>query len=74
MKIICAVIVSVGLFYDANFKWHMPIRVEICRAEQRYMPFFGTVTERHFWENQSTETYTNDATLRSAFFNAKHAR
>ena len=40
----------VELSYDVNFKWHMPIRVEICRAEQKYMPFFGTVTERDFRE------------------------
>ena len=33
-----------------NFKWHMPIREEICRAEQKYMPFFGTVAERVFWK------------------------
>ena len=32
------------------------------------MPFFGTVTERDFRENiKSTETYTDDATLRSVF-------
>ena len=45
--------------YDAYFKWHMPIWGEICRAEQKYIPFFGkksktrdfrggTVTERVF--------------------------
>ena len=41
-------IVSVRPSYDANFKWHMPICVERCRAEQKYMPFFGTVTKRAF--------------------------
>ena len=46
MKIICANTVSVELSYDANLKWHMPICAEICRAEQKYMPFFGTITER----------------------------
>ena len=46
MKLICADRVSVGLSYDANFKWHMPICVERSRAEQKYMPFFGTITER----------------------------
>ena len=35
----------VGTYYDANFKWHMPIFGEIGRTEQEYMPFFGTVTE-----------------------------
>ena len=48
MKIICADRVSVGLSYDANLKWHMPICVERYRVEQKYMPFFGTVTERAF--------------------------
>ena len=48
MKIICEDTVSVGLSYDAYSKWHMPICAEICRAEQKYMPFFGTVTERGF--------------------------
>ena len=41
MKMICADRVSVGLSYDANFKWHMPICFERCRAEQKYMPFLG---------------------------------
>ena len=60
MTIICTDRVSVKLYYGANFKWHMPILEEICRAEQKYMPFFGTVTERHFLKKiQSTETYTN---------------
>ena len=69
MKIICAGRVSVRLYCDVNFKWHMPICVERFRAEQKYMPFFGTVTERAFREKiQSTGTYTNDATLRSGFF------
>ena len=36
---------SVGLSYDANLKWHMPICTEICRAEQEYMPFFGTIND-----------------------------
>ena len=63
------------LFYDAYFKGHMPIWEEICRHEQKFMSFFGTVTERVFREKiQSTEKYTNDATLRSGFFSAKHAR
>ena len=46
MKILCGNRVSVRLYCDVNFKWHMPICAEICRAEQKYMPFFGTVTER----------------------------
>ena len=41
MKIICADTVSVGLSYDTNFKWHMPISGEICHSEQNYMSFLG---------------------------------
>ena len=75
MKIICADRVSVGLSYDANFKWHMPICVERCRVEQKYMPFFGTVTERAFRKKfQNTGTYTNDTTIRSGFVSAKRVR
>ena len=48
LKIICADTVSVGLSYGANFKRHMPLYEDICRAEQNYMPFFGTITERAF--------------------------
>ena len=48
IKIICADRVPVELSYDANFKWQMPICLERCGAEQKYMPFFGTVTERAF--------------------------
>ena len=40
-KIICADRVTVGLSYDAYFKWHIPIWGEICRAEQKYMPVLG---------------------------------
>ena len=39
-----------------------------------YPWIFRTVTERHFQKITSTETYTNDTTLRSGFFFAKHAR
>ena len=55
----------------------MPTSEEICRAEQKYMPFFGTerVTERAFRKNSITwEHIQNDATLRSGFFSAKRAR
>ena len=48
MKLICAYRVSVGLSYDVNFKWHMPRCVVRYRAEQKYMPFFGSVIERAF--------------------------
>ena len=51
IKIICTKRVSVRLYCDVNFKWHMPIYAEICRAEQKYMPFVGTITERAFWKN-----------------------
>ena len=36
---------SVGLFYGANFKWHMR-GIKPCWT--KYMPFFGTVTKRDF--------------------------
>ena len=62
IKIICADRLPLGLSYDANFKWHMPIRGEICRVEQKSMPFFSEKKKI-----QSTETYTNDTTLRSGF-------
>ena len=38
---------SVRLYCDVNLKWHMPICAERYRAGQKYMPLFGTVTERH---------------------------
>ena len=46
MKIICTDRMSVRLSYDVNFNWHMPVCTEMCGAEQKYMPFFGTITER----------------------------
>ena len=48
----------------------MPIWEEICPAEQKYMPFFGTVAERVLRKKiQSTETYENlvNAALRIFF-------
>ena len=48
IKIICADSVSFGLSYGGKIKWHMPLCEEICRAEQKYMPFFETITERVF--------------------------
>ena len=76
MKIICADRVSVGLSYDANFKWHMPICVERYSAEQKYMPFFGTVTERAFRKNNSKAQEHIQMMQRCAldFFPAKRAR
>ena len=60
MKVICADRVSVGLSYDAYSKWHMPISAEICRAEQKHMPFFWDRNRACFPKKiQSTETYTN---------------
>ena len=50
-QIICADRVSVRLSCDAYSKWHMPICAEIWLAEQKYMPIFGTVTDRHFRKN-----------------------
>ena len=69
IKIVRTEKVSVGLSYDANLKWNMPICVERCRAKQKYLPFFGTVTECAFRKKiQSIGTYTKDATLRFGFF------
>ena len=45
IKTIWADRVWVELSHDANLKWHMPIWEEIC---EKYMPFFGIVTERDF--------------------------
>ena len=60
---------SAGLSYDAYLKWHMPIYAEICRAEQKYMPFLGPSPSALSGKKiLSTGTYTNDATLRSGFF------
>ena len=75
-KLTCADRVSVGLSCVANFKWHMPICVEIRRAERKYMPFFGTVAERVFWKKkiQSTEAYTNLLNAALWIFSAKHDR
>ena len=57
---ICADTLSVRLPYDVNLKLHLSICAEICRAEQKYMPFLGIVTERAFRKRiQSTESYTN---------------
>ena len=75
MRIICADRVSVGLSYDTNFKWHMPICVERCRAEQKYMPFFGTVTERAFRKKKSKAQEHIQMMQRYALgFSAKRAR
>ena len=39
-------------YYDAYFKWHMPIWRKICRAEQRYIIYVVFVTvERNIWKN-----------------------
>ena len=58
--------VLVGLSYDIHFKWLMAIGVKICLAEQKYMSFFGP--------SPSAISFTNDETLRSGFFPAKHAQ
>ena len=66
MKILCANRVSAGLSYDVNFKWHMPICVEICGAEQKYMPFFGTITERDFRKKSKAQKHIQiDIMIRS---------
>ena len=66
MKLICADRVSVGLSYDANFKWHKPICVGKCRE---IMPFFGTVTDLAFRKKvPKHKNVYNDAKLSSGFF------
>ena len=40
-RVVCADRVSVGISFDANLKWNIPICVERYRAEQKYMPFLG---------------------------------
>ena len=76
MKIICADTVSVGLSYGAYFKRHMPLCEEICRAEQNYMPFFGTITERAFRKKIPKHGNIYKMMQRCApdFFSAKRAR
>ena len=75
IKIICADKVPAELSYDTYFKWHTPIWEELWRAEQKYMPFFGTINESHFrWKIQSKEKYINNPMLRSGFFSANQAR
>ena len=73
MKITCADRVSVGLSYDTNLKWHMPIWGEICRAEQKYMPFLGpspsVISRKKFKEQKHIQF--NNTMLRSGFFSRK---
>ena len=57
MKIICVERVLVGLSCDTNFEWHMPICVERCGAEQKYMPIFGNLTERDFWKKTKAQEH-----------------
>ena len=68
MKILCGNRVSVRLYCDVNFKWHMPMCAEICRAEQKICAIFGT--ERVFRKKNSKarKHIQNAATLRSWFF------
>ena len=47
----------VGQFYDANFKWHMPICAKRFRAKQNYIPFFGAVTERVSRKNSKAQEH-----------------
>ena len=55
----CADRVSVGLYFGANGLCQY--EKKICRAEQKYMPFFGTVAQRFFWKKiQSTEESNRD--------------
>ena len=61
MEIICTDRMSVGLYCDVNFEWHMPICAGICHAEQKYVPL------KHWNIYQYKCLGTNDATLRSGF-------
>ena len=77
IKIMCAD--EARLYCDVNFKWHMPICAEICRAEKIYIilytificniyHFSGPSPSALPEKNHSTRTYTNNATLRFGFF------
>ena len=53
-----------GLY--VNFKWHMPLCAELCRAEQKYMPFFGpspSVLSGKKFQNMETYTKSCNAAL-----------
>ena len=41
----------------------MPICVEICGAEQKYMPFFGTITERDFRKKSKAQKHIPNDTM-----------
>ena len=76
IKTISASRVSAGLSYDANFKWHMPIWEEICRAEQKYMPFFWDRHRACFPGKKPKHGNIYKLMPRYAldFFSGKHAR
>ena len=75
MKLMCADKVSVGVSYDANFKWHMPVFVERYRMEQKYMPFFDTVTKRAFRKKSKAQEHIQMMQRCAVdFFSAKCAR
>ena len=62
-------------FQMAYAAYDMPICEERWRAEQKYMPFFGTVTERAFWKK--TPKHSNIYKWQNAalwIFSAKCAR
>ena len=66
---------SVELYYGANFKWHMPIWEEICRAEQKYMPFLGPWPSVFSGKKSKAWKHIQiDSMLRSGFFFGIHAR
>ena len=55
--------------------YDMPICVEICRAEQKYMPFLGPSPSAISGKNSKAwENIQNYAMLRSGFFSVERAR
>ena len=71
MKIIYATRVPVAQYYDTYFKWHMPIRREICRVEQKISHFLDHHRALFSGKNPNHRSIYNNATLRSGFFPQK---
>ena len=68
IKIICADTVSVGLSYDTNFKWYIPILGEICRAEEK-CHFLGLSPSVISGKKSTSQKHIQiDSMLRSGFF------
>ena len=75
MKITCADRVSVRLYCDVNFKWHMPLCAEISCAEKNICHFLGpspsALSGKKF---QNMGTYTKWCNAALWIFSAKRAR